>query len=80
MKDEKHTEEEPENEEESLWEEGAFIETLGPNDIKEKMKTFHKKHNKDMNFRCKKCNKKISAHNKDWHNGMCDDCFNREYH
>ncbi len=27
----------------------------------------------------KKCNKKISAHNKDWHDGMCDDCFHKEY-
>ncbi|MBU4245932.1 MAG: hypothetical protein ABIF85_03065 [Nanoarchaeota archaeon] len=27
----------------------------------------------------KKCNKKISAHNKDWYGGMCDDCFNKEY-
>lgn len=38
------------------------METLDPQDIKEKMKTFHKKHNEDMNYNCKKCNKKISAH------------------
>lgn len=43
------------------------------------METFHKKHNEDMNFSCKKCNRKISAHNKDWHEGMCDDCFDKEF-
>lgn len=64
--------------EESLWAEGGFAETLGPYDIKERMKTFHKKHDEDMNFSCKKCGKKISAHNKDWHNCMCDECFNEE--
>ena len=25
----------------------------------------------------KECNAKISAHNKDWHQGMCDDCFDQ---
>jgi len=70
----------PEKEEGAeLWAEGYFAETLSSKDLKEKMETFHKKHNEDMNFSCKKCNKTISTHNKDWHNGMCDDCFNREY-
>ena len=68
-----------ENSENELWEEGTFIETLGPKDAKEKMKTFHKKHDEDMNYNCKKCNKKISAHNRDWHDNMCDDCFNDQY-
>ena len=63
-----------------VWEDGAFMETLGSQDIKEKMKTFHKEHDEDMNYNCKKCNKKISAHNKDWHDNMCDDCFNNQYH
>ncbi len=76
MKD-KELEEDFENDEEDLWEEGDFTETLGPLD-KEGMKTFHKGHDEDMNFNCKKCSKKISAHNKDWHNCMCDDCFNKE--
>lgn len=66
-------------EENDLWEEGAFIETLGPQDTKEKMKTFHKKHGENMDYNCKKCNKKISAHNKDWHAGLCDECFNKKY-
>ena len=67
------------NEENSLWEDEYFAETLGPKDVKEKMKTFHKKHDEDMNFNCKKCNKKISVHNRDWHDGLCDDCFNKIY-
>jgi hypothetical protein len=60
-----------------LWEKGGFVKTLGPEDINKKMKTFHKKHDEDMNFNCKKGNKKISAHNKDWHDGLCDDCFDK---
>ena len=60
-----------------LWAEGSFIETLAQDEAKEKMKTFHKQYDKDMNFNCRECNKKISAHNKDWHNCMCDNCSNR---
>ena len=63
----------------SLWSKGSFAETLGPIDIQQKMKTFHKKHDEDMNYNCRKCNKKISAHNKDWHDNLCDDCFNNQY-
>ena len=33
-----------EDEEDSLWEEGYFAETMGPKDIKERMRTFHMKH------------------------------------
>ena len=66
------------SQEDELWEEGGFSESLGPIDIKERMKTFHKGHDEDMNYNCMKCNKKISAHNKDWHAGMCDDCFDKE--
>ncbi len=65
-------------EEDSIWEEGSFIRSLGADEIKEKMKTFHKKHDEDMRFSCRKCNKKISAHNKDWHARLCDECFNKE--
>lgn len=68
------------NHENNLWEDGYFAETLGSKETKEKMRTFHKGHDEDMNFNCKKCNKKISVHNKDWHNGMCDDCFNKKYY
>lgn len=64
-------------EEDFEYEEGSFMETMSPEEYQEKIKTFHKKHNEDMNYNCKKCNKKISAHNKDWHARMCDDCFDK---
>ncbi len=63
-----------------FWKEGSFVKTISSSEIKEKMETFHKKHDEYMNFNCKKCNQKISAHNKDWHDGMCDDCFNKKYY
>jgi len=66
-------------EDDGIWEKGFFSETLSSQDAKEKMKTFHAGHEEDTNFNCKKCNKKISAHNKDWHDGMCDKCFNNAY-
>lgn len=64
----------------SLWGKGSFAETISPEDIEEKEKTISKGHNEDMNFNCKKCDEKISAHNKDWHDNMCDGCFNKTYH
>lgn len=67
------------NEADELWEDGAFMETLSPTDSEERMKSFHMNHNEDVNYNCTRCNKKISAHNRDWHNHMCDDCFNKEY-
>ena len=65
--------------EDSLWEEGRFAETLGQEDMKKKMRTFHLKHDEEMNFNCKKCDAKISAHNNDWHDCMRDNCFNAAY-
>ena len=69
-----------ENKEDNFWEEGYFAETLSSADMKEKTRTFHMKHDEEMNYNCKKCNKKISAHNRDWHAGMCDDCFDNTYY
>lgn len=66
------------NEENSFWEEGSFAETLSSDEAEERMKTFHKGHDEDMNFNCKECNRKISTHNKDWHAGMCDGCFDKK--
>ena len=66
-------------EEPSIWSDGSFAETLGSDDMKTKMRTFHMKHNEEMDFNCSNCKARISAHNKDWHNGMCDDCFNKEF-
>ncbi len=66
-------------EKDSLWAKGSFVESVAPDEAQEKMKTMHKSHDEDMNYNCKKCDKKISAHNKDWHDCMCDECFNKEY-
>lgn len=63
----------------SIWNEGFFAETVSGEDVERRMKTFHKSHDEDMNFNCKKCGRKISAHNKDWHDEMCDECFDAEY-
>ena len=65
--------------EDEFWSEGYFAQSINPND-KGKMRTFHMKHDEEMDYNCKTCNKKISAHNKDWHDGMCDDCFNKKYY
>lgn len=64
--------------EDSFWEPGGFIQSMSAKDIENKMKTFYKDHDEDMDFECRKCKSKISAHNKNWHDGMCDDCFNKE--
>lgn len=66
-----------EKEENDFWAEGSFTETVSPEDMKKRMRTFHMKHDEEMNFSCSKCNEKISAHNKDWHDGMCDSCFDK---
>ena len=66
-------------EEESIWSDGVYAETISQNDMKIRMRTFDMKHNEEMDFNCSKCKTKISAHNKDWHNGMCDNCFDKEF-
>jgi|SRR3989338_10461608 len=66
--------------EEDLWDDGGFAQSMSSEDMNQKMSTFHKRHDEDMNFECKICKVKISAHNKDWHDGMCDNCFNNKYH
>lgn len=63
----------------SIWSDGSFAETISSSEMKAKMRTIHMKNNEEMNFNCSKCKKKISAHNRDWHKGMCDACFNKEY-
>ena len=64
---------------EKLWSKGSFIQSMSKKEAEEKEKTAYKGHDEDMNYICKECNKKISAHNKDWHDNMCDDCFNNKY-
>lgn len=63
-----------------FWAEGSFTETMSKEEMEQKKKTIHMKHDEDMNYNCKACNKKISAHNRDWHDGMCDECFNKKYY
>lgn len=63
--------------EEEFWSEGSFIESTSPEEMKKKDRTIHMKNTEEMNYECKKCNAKISAHNKDWHAGMCDTCFDK---
>ncbi|MFH1641915.1 MAG: hypothetical protein ABIC04_03365 [Nanoarchaeota archaeon] len=69
---------EEENDKNNLWAEGAFIESVGPDDAG-KIRTFHMEHDEEVNYNCKRCDKKISAHNRDWHDGMCDKCFNDKH-
>ncbi|MEK6874699.1 MAG: hypothetical protein AABX52_03040 [Nanoarchaeota archaeon] len=64
-------------EEDSFWAEGSFIESVSPKEIKQKERTIRMKHNEEMDYNCKQCNTKISTHNKDWHAGMCDKCFDK---
>ncbi len=62
-----------------LWAEGGFFKPMSAKESVEKNKTFHMKHDEDVNYDCKKCRSKISAHNRDWHDNMCDKCFNKTY-
>lgn len=64
-------------EENELWAKGGFAQSMSKEEMEEKTKTIHKKHDEDKNYNCRKCSRKISAHNKDWHDDLCDDCFNK---
>lgn len=80
MKEEKEFEDESDEEsEDSIWAEGSFVQTMSAEEAERKKTTINKAHDENMNFDCKKCGKKISAHNNDWHDGMCDECFDKEY-
>ncbi|MFH1256684.1 MAG: hypothetical protein V1494_05345 [Candidatus Diapherotrites archaeon] len=68
-----------EKKEDAFWSKGSFHQTMDSREMEEKMKTIHKKNTEDMDYNCRECNAKISAHNNDWHDGMCDDCFNKKY-
>ncbi|MEK6858146.1 MAG: hypothetical protein AABX39_06170 [Nanoarchaeota archaeon] len=62
-------------EEDSFWAEGSFIESISIEEMKLKERTINMKNTEEMNYNCKKCNVKISAHNNDWHAHMCDRYF-----
>jgi len=44
---------EKKSEEDEFWAEGSFAETMSSDDAKKKMRTFHMKHDEEMNFNCK---------------------------
>src|SRR3989339_53229 len=58
---------------------GSYIQSLSREEHDKKLRTFHMKNTEEMNYTCKECKKIISAHNNDWHDGMCDNCFNKNY-
>ena len=64
-------------EEDSIWAESTFIESVSVEEMKLKERTIHMKNTEEMNYNCKECNIKISAHNKDWHANLCDKCFDK---
>jgi hypothetical protein len=69
-----------ESEENGLWEEGGFIKQMSKEELEKKKKSIDMTHDEDINYNCKKCNRKISLHNRDWHDGMCDECFDETYY
>ena len=66
---------------EGLWNEGAYIKSIDPNDpdFEEKKKFIEEKADEEKNFQCKECNKPIGKHNLYWHEGMCNNCFFDKY-
>lgn len=72
------SEEELEKYSDKLWEKGSFIRSISSDELERMKKTINKGHDEDMNFNCRRCDKKISAHNRDWHDRLCDECFNKE--
>lgn len=79
MKKEDLTPEELKKYSDEFWEEGSFVQSMSSDDLNQKIRTIRQSHDENMNFNCKKCSKKISAHNKDWHDALCDECFNKIY-
>lgn len=69
--------EDPENDD--LWAPNSFVQSMSPAEMEAKSKTIHMKHDEDVNYDCRKCNAKMSAYNRDWHDGMCDRCFDATY-
>lgn len=65
--------------EDDLWDSGSFTQSMSPAEMEQKEKTIHMKHDENVNYDCQKCKAKMSAHNRDWHDGMCDRCFDATY-
>jgi len=70
---------EEEHKKNGFWHPNSFIQSLNKEESEARIKTIDNRHDENMNFNCKICNEKISEHNKDWHDNMCDDCFNKKY-
>lgn len=66
-------------EDDSFWQKGSFAQSVSKEDMERKNRTIHMSHDEEMKFNCKTCDAKISAHNNDWHDGMCDECFDKAY-
>lgn len=64
MKEEGIDDEDIEESEDSIWDEGSFVQTMSADEMERKKGTINKAHDEDMNFDCRKCGKKISAHNR----------------
>ena len=64
-------------EKDELWAESSFCQSMSKEEMEKNMKSFDMKHNEDMNYNCKQCEKKTSLHNRDWHDGLCDECFDK---
>ncbi|MBI2631389.1 hypothetical protein HYW75_00105 [Candidatus Pacearchaeota archaeon] len=64
-----------------FWSPGAYAQTVSPadEDFEEKMKYFAGDIDEKKENNCKKCKTPIGKHNLHWHEGMCDDCFFKEY-
>lgn len=62
----------------NIWENEALFETISPKDMTDILHTLTMEHNMEMDSNCSVCNTKISTHNKNWHAGMCDACFDKK--
>jgi len=66
--------------EEEFWKEGGFAKQITKEDMEKRMETFRMGHDEDVNYDCKECGQKISAHNRDWHDCLCDSCFDEKFY
>jgi len=64
-------------EDDGFWAERTFMESVSPEEMKLRDRTINMKNTEEINYNCKQCKTLISAHNNDWHAGMCDKCFDK---
>lgn len=80
IKENEELEKELDKEPDELWDDGGFIKSMSPEEVELKKRTLVMGHDEEMDYNCKVCGTSISAHNNDWHDNMCDKCFNSKYH